>query len=237
MSFHQPDSDLSRLNRRGAETEIRLDPRTAEVLAFALGLARRSDGAFDSAIASRAVANGDLPAPAGVLPPDPEASWRDVALDGTKARLLRPVWLDLGGVAKGYAVDRAVERLRDQGIEQACVNAGGDLRVIGDESERVHLRAGDGDHMPVVEIRDGALASSGGDLEDRSLTRCYDAAGRPIAVSRFASVAAPTSIAADALTKVVLNGAASSLDLLAAYGARAWTFDPAIGWRSLGEAA
>ncbi len=235
MSFHQPASDLSRLNRHGAATEVRLDPRTAEVLAFALDLARRSDGAFDPAIASRAVANGDLPAPAGASPPDPEGSWRDVVLDGTQARLLRPVWLDLGGVAKGYAVDRAVDQLRDHGVEQACVNAGGDLRVLGDEPELVRLRAGDDDHMPVIEISDGALASSGGDVAGLSLTRCY-AAGRPIPVPRFASVAAPKCMAADALTKVVLAGIAT-IDLLGAYGARAWIFEPADGWRSLGEAA
>ncbi len=233
MSFHDADSDLSRLNRLGAMKTVRLDPRTAEVLALALELAEQSQGAFDPCVGARAVADGDLPPPPGASAVDPMGAWRDVRLNGCEAHLTRPVWLDFGGIAKGYAVDRAIEQLRARGIDQVCVNAGGDLRVLGGGSELVRLRAGAADTLPVVKIADGALASSRGG--DAAMASHYDgAAGERISSRRFACVAAPTCVVADALTKVVLARGAAAGPLLVRYGAKAWTFDDEHGWRSIG---
>ncbi len=236
MSFHDTDSDLSRLNRLGAMETVRLDPRTAEVLALALELAEQSQGAFDPCVGARAVADGDLPPPPGAPAADPMGAWRDVHLDGCEAHFTRPVWLDFGGIAKGYAVDRAIERLRALGVDQACVNAGGDLRVVGGESELVRLRAGSADTLPIVEITDGALASSGGG--DAAMARHYDGAlGDQIPLGQFVSVAAPTCVVADALTKVVLARGPAAGAVLGFYGAKAWAFDAELGWRSIGAAS
>ena len=79
-------------------------------------------------------------------------------------RFRRPLWIDLGGIAKGYAVDCAVAQLWAQGASRGCVNAGGDLRVLGSEPTRIYLRTesvADG-ALPVVELADGSLASSSG---------------------------------------------------------------------------
>lgn len=236
MSFHDTDSDLSRLNRLGGKETVRLDPRTAEVLALALDLAERSDGAFDPCVGARAVADGDLPPPPGASAADPMGSWRDVRKVGCEAHFTRPVWLDFGGIAKGYAVDRAIEQLRAFGIVQASVNAGGDLRVIGGQSETVGLRAGAADTLPVVEITDGALASSGGG--DAAMVRHYDgASGDQITLAQFVSVAASTCMVADALTKVVLARGAAAGPVLSLYRAKAWAFDAEHGWRSIGTAS
>ncbi len=233
MSFHDAESDLSRLNRLGGKETVRLDSRTAEVLALALELAEQSEGAFDPCVGARAVANGDLPPPPGAPAADPAGDWRDVRLNGCEARFTRPVWLDLGGVAKGFAVDRAIEQLRALGVDQASVNAGGDLRVVGGQSELVRLRAGAADTLPVVEITDGALASSGGG--DTAMARHYDgASGDQIPLGRFVGVAAPTCMVADALTKVVLARGAAAGPVLGLYGAKAWAFDAENGWRSIG---
>ncbi len=235
MSFHDPDSDLSRLHRAAPGQAVSIDPHTAEVLAFALELARRTGGAFDPAIAGKAVGRGDLPRPEGSNDPDDDASWRDIRLEGLAVRRLRSVWLDLGGVAKGYAVDLAVAALKQRGVAEGCVNAGGDLRVFGAQSECIELLAGDPAHTPVLELTDGAAASSGG---GRGEAAHFDGrGGGAIDPRHFVCVTAPSCMAADALTKVVLAMGDDARPILAAFQAEAHQFDARRGWRSWEMAA
>ena len=235
MSFHDPDSDLSRLHRALPGEAVTVDPHTAAVLAFALELARRTGGAFDPTIAGKAVGRGDLPRPEGSRDPDRGVCWRDIRLEGLAVRRLRSVWIDLGGVAKGYAVDLAVAALKQHGIAEGCVNAGGDLRVFGARSELIELRAGDPAHTPVLELTDGAAASSGGGRGEASH---FDGrGGGAIDPRRFVCVTAPSCMAADALTKVVLALGDDARPTLAAFQAEAHEFDAARGWRSWEMAA
>jgi thiamine biosynthesis lipoprotein len=210
MSFHELDSDLSRLHAAAPGTAVDVDPHTLDVLRCALELAERSDGHFDPGIGGELVAQGFLPAPRSPFVPDRRASWRDIELDVGRVRLHRPLWLDLGGIAKGYAVDRAIERLLAHGADAAFVNAGGDLRAAGAVEEIVHLRGADNSAVAgAVTIRDAALATSIGAATRR---RCGEAwigthldarDKRPVGLSASASVVAPTCMLADALTKVV----------------------------------
>jgi thiamine biosynthesis lipoprotein len=243
MSFHEPESDLSRLNREAALRETEVHPRTFEVLAFAVALAEASDGAFDPSIGGLAVAAGALPTPDGDRQPDPGATWRDVELNPERSavRFSKPLWLDLGGVAKGYAVDLAVEALRANGAAQASVNAGGDLRLAGPDAELVHLRCDErlSGAMPVLEIQDAAVASSSS-AADPAFAAGIHVDGRtraPVMAHRFVTVVAPTCMTADALTKPVLADAEASDHLLRRYGAHAFSTSPDAGWTRLGEVA
>ena len=168
------------------------------------------------------------------------ASWRDIELRGHRVRFARPLALDLGGIAKGYAVDCAVAALRDAGVDRACVNAGGDLRVFGDQSETVHVRTG-GRHgalLALCAITDGAVATSayGGQRVSaggRFATPLIDPRVRlPVMSTRTVSVVAPTCMIADALTKVVALRGARAEAIVAAYRASAAILSPAAGrWR------
>jgi len=101
MSFHEGGSDLSRLNAEAFAAPVCVDVRTHEVLALALALASESGGRFDPTVAAELVAWGLLPVPDGHHAPEPDASWRDVVLlDDGRVRFTRPLWLDLGGIAK-----------------------------------------------------------------------------------------------------------------------------------------
>ncbi len=232
MSFQDPDSDLSRLHRQPAGQPVRVDSRTAEVLAFAIHLAERSDGVFDPTVGAAVVAADALPRPRGVQAM-PDADWREVRIEGRQVTLRRPVWLDLGGVAKGYAVDRALARMRAVGAAQGLVNAGGDLAVFGGPPEPVRLRAGDPAQAAVVMLEDGAMASSGGDPGSHTIH--LDGRSRRVSPQdRFACVLARTCMAADALTKVALAG---DWDLVLALGASGLSHDPADGWRGYGDLA
>jgi thiamine biosynthesis lipoprotein len=245
MSFHEPDSDVTRLNQAAADAPVGVDPRTRAVLSRALELAEASDGLFDITVADRLVAWGRLPRPPAAPEPDPAASWRDVELmaDG-RVRFHRPLWLDLGGIAKGYAVDQAVAAAAVDGGARVIVNAGGDLRVAGQGSERIALRTdGAEDGMPVIDLEDGALASSSGRgearrVDGRSAGPHLDGRSRRAVGARaFVSVLAQDCMTADALTKVVLAAPKRAGAILQRYGATAFLQSAGGGWTTLGASA
>ena len=238
MSFHEPSSELSRLNRHAVEGPVAVDPRTSEVIALAMEIAESSSGRFDPTIAGSLVTWGILPTPASLAQPDEAASWRDVRIHGNRVSYDRPLWLDLGGIAKGFAVDRAIECLTAAGVAVACVNAGGDLRVIGN-AETVHLRAPGADSLmflPALELRDGSMASSAGHLERRKVAGRWigphvdGRTRRPTGVSSIVSVIAERCAVADALTKVVLADRRFARHFLPRYGASALAHDRRSGW-------
>lgn len=233
MSFHEASSDLARLRRAPAGSCVRVNARTHEVLDWSRRIAQASDGAFDPCVATMQVALGVLPVPESNFVPDARAHWRDIELlEGERVRLRRPLWIDLGGIAKGYAVDRAIEVLRAHGATRACVNAGGDLRLCGPNPERVDVCTAGGVVFPAIELVDGALATSASSGAQHLYGRTREAVAAGVTVS----VAAERCLVADALTKVVLANSAPS-GLLAAFGAQAWMHDARCGWRPLSLAA
>lgn len=233
MSFHEVDSDVSRLNREACERPVLVHPHTLAVLRWAQEISEATDGYFDVTVAPELVRRNVLPRLDNAVAPDTRANWRDIELsDDGNVRFRQPLWIDLGGIAKGYAVDRAVEILQGAGMEQVCVNAGGDLRVSGPAEERVHLRLtvqGE-DALPVVAICNGSMASSNNEAHVDGLRRTPVAKG-------FACVVAERCVVADALTKLVLARGHYSEDTLRRFGAAAYCHDPEHGWRSFGAAA
>jgi len=246
MSFHDPESDVSRLNREALDRAVAVHPATFEVLRWARTIAEGSDGCFDVTVAAELVRRGILPRPWSRREPCRDGSWRDVELlDEGRVHFHRPLWIDLGGIAKGYAVDRAIERLGAHGVTQACVNAGGDLRVMGSATERVRLRPAAAPDRPtaVVELANGSLASSSGgvgephDLERFPGLHVRGAHRRSAGSRTFACVMADRCVIADALTKVVLGTRSRGAILLRQYGATAHLYTKRNGWQTVGAAA
>lgn len=244
MSFHEPESDVSRLNRAAFRQDVTVHSHTYEVLRWSQRIAAASDGLFDITAAAQLVAWGILPAPTRAHSPDPDGSWRDIELlDGHRVRFHRRVWIDLGGIAKGYAIDRAITVLASHGVTQACVNAGGDLRILGPQAEFVRLRpAAKADrNVPILEIENGSVASSGGSLARRRArerlhgSHVHGRRRRAIGSARFACVIAEHCMIADALTKIVLAQGQQSESLLRRYGATAYLHSARQGWQTLGR--
>ena len=126
--------------------------------------------------------------------------------------------IDFSGIAKGFAVDRAVDALRAAGVERGIVNAGGDLVAFGDADVEVALRnPSDPSRVAaVVTLRDQAFASSGRVIDPST--------GRPVPAIDGASVRASSCAIADALTKVVGVSGEAALPVLRHYGADALLF-------------
>lgn len=245
MSFHEPDSDLSRLHRARCGTRVPLAAPTADVLREALQLSAWSDGAFDVSIAGRLVAAGLLPPPADTRPPD-RGSWRDIELDDEDGvRLARPLWIDLGGIAKGYAVDRAVAALREYGVAQGSVNAGGDLRLLGEGPHFVAIDTGanaggmdiEPSEQPVLELGEAAVATSHSRHARAAIPHLDGRTFAPAGPGECVTVVAERCIHADALTKVVLALGDASEALLRRYDATAYRQDLRGQWTTLGMPA
>jgi thiamine biosynthesis lipoprotein len=230
MSFHDPGSDLARINRDAAHAPVRVDQEVIAVLSAGLALARDSGGAFDFTIGRQLVQAGLLPRPAADRPVTPGAGgWQHdhTAVElgaGDTVRLHAPVWIDLGGIAKGYAVDRMVDALRAHGAAGGCVNAGGDLRLFGTAREVVHVRHPEapGRLLPIGPLGDIALASSGDYFCGGASPLVDPRGGRAQPRRQAITVTAPSCMVADALTKVVALLGEAARPLLRAQRARAY---------------
>jgi len=182
MTRHAATSDLGRANRLAFGEAVPVDRETAYVLEAALAWAAATDGAFDPCL-GRAAAAWEVtehtePPAADVRRSLARAGlWRALDVDtwrGAPAVRLadEAAALDLGGIAKGYGVDRAVAALREHGIEHALVNVGGDLYALGASEDgdpwRVGIRAPDDPSalLGSLDVRDEAVATSG-DYERR----------------------------------------------------------------------
>ena len=220
MSFHEPSSDVSRLNREAFLNPVRVHEWTWQVLVRAQDFAVRSGGAFDVTIAPLLSEWGYLPRGSAT---DAAATFRDIILGPRRViRFARPLSVDLGGIAKGFAVDCAVESLRSEGIRNGIINAGGDLRALGEEPQQVYLRdpTRRGSAAGIVLLQNRAIATSGIYFSRKVrggviVSPLIDGVThRPLADRISVAVSASDCLTADALTKIVLTRREESCALL-----------------------
>ncbi len=218
MSPHKPDSELSRINRDAAVAPVPVSAEMARLLSRANDFAQLSGGAFDITYA----AVGQLYDYRQRIRPTDEAlaqaraavGYRHLSLDmrARTVRFNRPgMRIDLGGFAKGHAVDNAAAILRHCGIRHANVSAGGDSRVIGDHRGRpwtIGIRdpRRPGEMAALLPLEDVSISTSG-DYE-----RYFDADGErfhhlidPATGKSPSSVHSVTVLADDGLTTEALS--------------------------------
>ncbi len=143
MSPFKPESELSRLNREAAKAPVPIGKEMFELVARSIEFSKLSEGAFDITFASVGwlfdYRNGIKPTAEKIAAALPGIDYRHIRLDrrqGTIQFARDGVQIDLGGIAKGYAVDNCVALLKARGVKEALVVAGGDSRVLGDKRGR-----------------------------------------------------------------------------------------------------
>jgi FAD:protein FMN transferase len=143
MSPFKPESELSRVNREAADQAVQIGAELFNLIDQSLRFSLLSDGAFDITYASVGhlydYRNGVAPDADTLERARQAVGWRNLILDASQRtiRFAHPgVRIDLGGFAKGYAVDTSIAILRRLGIEHAVVAAGGDSHVLGDRRGR-----------------------------------------------------------------------------------------------------
>jgi FAD:protein FMN transferase len=173
MSPFKPESELSRINRDAASGPVGVSQEMFDILSRSLDFSRLSDGAFDVTFAS---AGHLYDYRQGVRPSDRDLAlacqaigYRNLLLDGRArtVRFARPgVRIDLGGFAKGYAVDNGAAILKSRGVRNAVVTAGGDSHILGDRLGRpwtIGIRdpRRPGELVAVLPLKDVAVSTSG----------------------------------------------------------------------------
>ncbi len=215
FSRHIESSEISQLSQ--ATAPFRVSAEVAALLEQGEQIARASGGAFDIGLGRLKGLWGiesehpHIPSAAelqeALAGTGPEA----VRLEGTLVYKSRPgLQIDLGGIAKGYAVDRALQLLRTEGIHSAAVNAGGDIALIGDKEGQPwrigiqHPRNKE-KMLLTLPLRDCAVVTSG-DYErffERDGVRYHHifdpATGQPARLCQSVTVIAPSAALADAL--------------------------------------
>ncbi len=231
MSFHAPDSDVTRFNLARAGDLVDIDPHTWTVLQLAARVAAASGGSFDIACAPQLVEWAYLPAPRMPAPAFvPRVPAYELEATG-RVRKTADAWIDLGGIAKGYAVDLAIAALMQGGADSALVNAGGDMRAIGASDWPVKIRAPRNPAMTGAQLalNNDALATSAiyfsGKLTpagSRVSPLIDGRTGQALTESHSVSVRGPSCAIADALTKVVMASGDTGHPCLERFGARAF---------------
>ena len=218
MSPYKDDSELSRINRDAYSGPVRLSHEMFTLLQRAVRFSELSDGAFDITYAAVGhlydYRRGILPAAADLDRARHAVGYRNLLLD-TDSRSVRfareGMRIDLGGFAKGHAVDNSVALLREFGIAHAIVSAGGDSRVIGDRRGRPWTMAvrdprREDAVVAVVPLEDTSISTSG-DYErffERDGVRHHHLID-PKTGSSPRSVRSVTILAADGLTCEALS--------------------------------
>jgi len=171
MSTYKEDSEISILNREG---KAQVSEETLEVIEDAIKFSNLTDGAFD--ITCRPLINLWKKAKKEEKVPTEEeieeaislVGYQRIILEANQIRLEKEgMQIDLGGIAKGYAVDKAIEALKKNGIKRALVNAGGDLYALGTDRQGEKWQIGVQDPreedkiIDIIKVKDKAVATSG----------------------------------------------------------------------------
>ena len=233
MSFHDPDSDVSRLNREAFDRPVEVHAWTFQVLERSVALHRQSKGIFDIAVAPALQRMGLLPLFDQSAPIDRGAPVVDAVelLGGQRIRFRhRRTRIDLGGIAKGFAIDRALEALCSvDALDRGLVNAGGDLAAFGTEVQSVHIRHPRDPARTVcrIDVAGEALASTARRFDpfrsaETSTSAIIGPGGKtPANAIDGVTVRAPSCMIADALTKVVMISGTDAAPLLELHDASA----------------
>jgi thiamine biosynthesis lipoprotein len=219
MSFFDEKSELTLLNRESHRRNIKVDPRLFEVLSLAQKVSEISGGIFDITLHRSQQEKGQ--------------NFSDIELlENFQVRFKKPLQIDLGGIAKGYAVDRAVQILENYSIKDYVVNAGGDIRV-GKSMQKISIRNPRKIESAIceAELCDGSLATSSGYFsyqevsEGRKKKRIYPIFQSNSKAMEYCdesvSVFTKNCILADALTKIVIILKEESAEILSKFNARA----------------
>ncbi|MBM3990738.1 MAG: FAD:protein FMN transferase [Planctomycetes bacterium] len=240
LSDYRDDSEISRLSGTSGGGEfVALSSDAWRVLALAQYFAQVSDGAFDATVGPavalwrRARRQGELPSEARIADALERTGWRHVELDAStrSARLDRALMkLDCGGIAKGYALDAALDVLAQQGIERALVDGGGDVAARkappGSAGWIVAVRPFGNENTAVsIVLENAALATSGDayqslELDGVRYSHIVDPrTARALVARTNATVLAADGASADALaTALCVLGPREGLELAAREG-------------------
>ncbi len=239
MSNYKPESELSAINREAASHAVLVEPHLFQLLKESVRYSRETNGAFDITVGPLMKhwgffrGRGRLPSQAEITSVLKHVGYQHIELDAA-ARTIRfdesGIEIDLGGIAKGYAVDQGVEILRSNSIASALVSGGtSSIYALGappgERGWRVTIRDPYQARKPAdaLLLRDYSLSTSGSYekfFEIGGKTYCHimdPRTGWPVQNMLSTTVLAPSTTESDALSKLFVLGVEGSRRILAAH--------------------
>ena len=234
MSAEDPGSEVGVLNREGRYEGMSKD--TEYVIQRANEFSELSKGVFDITVLpvlelwKEKARDSQIPGEKDIRSRLKLVNYEEVVVENRSIRFGKPgMRITLAGVAKGYAVDKAIEALREAHIKHGLVNAGGDIRALGGKTENLPWRVAIRDPIhktkivTTIDLRDQAIATSGTYQRVFNDT-IHPRAGKPVHGLLSSTVLANTAIDADILaTCMLVAGTERGCELLERSGGkRAW---------------
>jgi FAD:protein FMN transferase len=174
MSTYKPTSEVSQVNAKAADGPMHISKELFDLLVTAKEYSVITDGAFDITYASVGYLydfrKHVRPNEAQIDKALPAVNFRHVLLDAKQQTVQfsqKGVRIDLGGIAKGYSVDRGIDVLKSRGFTRMYVSAGGDSRIVGDRFGKPWMvgirdpRKGEGEVITRIPLVDAAISTSG----------------------------------------------------------------------------
>jgi len=221
LSPYKRDSEISQINRNSGISGVRVSHETLDVVEQSVRFARMSDSAFDITI-------GPIMSLWGFrdgkyrIPSDKEISeklrlvgYANILIDHARSSIrlaLRDMEIDTGAIAVGYAVDSAIQKLKEARIRNALINAGGEIYAMGSPPGRKAWRIGikhprrGNDLLGIIELKDKAVSTSGDyekffEIKGRRYCHIIDPrTGKPVQKIMSVTIVADSTTEADALS-------------------------------------
>lgn len=232
MSNFKEESDISRINKRAGAGAVAVDNDVVEVIKKSIYYSEISDGAFDITIGGveelyNFEDEGSVPEKGKFKNSVSLIGYKSIIINGNTVRLAKKgIKLDLGGIAKGYAIDKGIDAIKRNGVAHALINAGGDIRVIG-ESENGQWKVGvlhpreNGKLKDTLLLKDLSVATSG-DYRKYFISggKRYHhilnpSTGLPTEGVQSVTIIAPLAVDSDALaTAVFVMGKKKGMELI-----------------------
>jgi thiamine biosynthesis lipoprotein len=183
MSDYKGDSEISRVNKEAFSRAVQVSSETFEVFEKSIELSRLSDGAFDVTVGplvdlwKQAGETGDVPGESELAQAKSRVGYEKLILDSNEMSIrfsVEGMRVDFGGIAKGYAIDKAIEAMQKLGAIGGMVDVGGDIRCFGasppgknywrigvEDPRETKAWLGQGEPVLIVELTNGAVTTSG----------------------------------------------------------------------------
>lgn len=237
MSDYDATSELSKVNQTGCEHPVAVSQELFEVLTTAVEYSKKTDGAFDVTIGPvvdvwrKAGENGLKPSDEELAAAQAKVGFKKLILDAENRTVkfaVEGMRLDLGGIAKGYAIDKAIEAMQTGGAVGGMVDVGGDIRCFGQHKDNtqewligLQNPQVEGDLLLKLRLNDMAVATSGDYrrfvlIDGQRYSHIFDPALSTSAKQLTSvSIIAPTAMQADILaTAVSVMGKEKGLKLI-----------------------
>lgn len=248
INFYSDRSELAEINRNAGIQSVKVSQETLDVIGKAVFAAEKSGGAFDPTLGPVVklwdFLNKNKPAKIEIEHTLPLVGYKDILIDRTDATVFlkrKGMMIDLGGIAKGYAVDLAVESLKKQGILSGLVSIAGDIRTFGVKPDnnpwtigiKNPRQTGEKDEIVAkIRLSDKAISTSGDYeryfiAEDKRYHHLLDPkTGMPASGCRSVSIVTDKAVDTDAFsTAVFILGPEKGMKLVEQMGMDAMIID------------